>query len=348
MVDNGDVEMDAISRMETHTKSYCAKIERYSLIKNLMNRKYIEIGIFHLAGGRWNIQFYPNGSWDSGFIALRIELLTETATPMVIEFEFSLLDPKGRDYTVTKKSSYGTCSKQGESFGIGNFMKKSDLEASEFLNDDCLTVKLHLTVVKPLFVDATRKQITVPSSDLHQHFGGLLESGEGADVTFEIEDEVFRAHRNVLAARSPVFKAQLFGSMMESKMDKITLEGIRADVFKIMLQFIYTDMLPSEVEVSFEMGQHLLVAADRYGLERLKVICGKMLCDSLAVETATTTLVLAEQHNCTQLKDVCIDFVASRDVLDAVMETDGFKHLMSHNSSLLIEILDKVHSSRKI
>ncbi|KAJ4788140.1 BTB/POZ and MATH domain-containing protein 2 [Rhynchospora pubera] len=262
---------------------------------------------------------------------------------MVIEFEFSFVDPKGRDYMVTKKSSYGTCSKQGESLGIGNFIKKSDLEASDFVNDDCLTVKLHLTVVKPLFVDATRKQITVPSSDLHQHFGGLLESREGADVEFEIDKEVFSAHRNVLAGSS-----SFSGSMMESKMDKTTLDGMRADVFKMMLQFIYTDMLPSDVEVSFEMAQHLLVVADRYGLERLKVICGKMLCDSLAVKTAATTLVLAEQHNCTQLKDVCIDFVASHDVLDAVMETDGFKHLMSYSSSLLKEILDKVHSSRKI
>ncbi|KAJ3685521.1 hypothetical protein LUZ61_014685 [Rhynchospora tenuis] len=345
MADGDKVEMDAICRMETQTKTYCVKIERYSLTKVLTNGNYIVIGAFHLAGVFWGFHFYPNGHRvaDTDFISFIIVPLTETSITlgMGIEYEISLLDSKGRDSTVTKKCANSDFRWKGHTYGFGKFMKRIDLEASEFLNDDCLTVKLHLTVIKPSFSDATRKQIIVQSSDLHLHFGGLLESGEGADVTFEIEEEVVRAHRNVLAARSPVFKAQFFGSVMDSKMDKITLEGMRADVFKIVLQYIYTDMLPSELEVSFEMAQHLLVAADRYGLERLKVICGKMLCDNLAVETAASTLVLADQHNCTQLKDVCIEFVASRDVLDAVMDTDGFKHLMSYSSSLLKEILDK-------
>ncbi|KAJ3685524.1 hypothetical protein LUZ61_014688 [Rhynchospora tenuis] len=227
-------------------------------------------------------------------------------------------------------------------------MKTTEFETSKFLYDDFFTVKLHLIVVEPFFVDATRKQIIVPLSDLRRDFGGLLESGEGADVTFKIDEEAFSAHRYVLAARSPVFKVQLLGSMMESKMDTIFIEDMRADVFKIMLQFIYTDMLPSEVEVSIEIAQHLLVAANRYGLERLRLICEKKLCDSLDVESAATTLVLAKQHNCGQRKDICIDFVASRDVLDGIMETDGFKHLMSSTPVLLKEILDKLKSWWKI
>ncbi|KAJ1691319.1 hypothetical protein LUZ63_015474 [Rhynchospora breviuscula] len=350
MADNGKVEMDAICQMETHTKTYCAKCEGYSLINMLKRESYIEMGMFHMAGVCWGIHFYPNGYRDAD-LTLALKLLTETPRAMVVKFEFNLLDPKGRDFERTKRSGNYTFSKLGDIYDLF-YMKRPDFETSEYLHGDCLTVKLHLTVVKPFFVDATRKQIIVPSSDLHQHFGGLLESGEGADVTFQIDEEAFSAHRYVLAARSPVFKAQLFGSinlkkkklfgsMVKSKIDKIMIEDMSADVFKIMLQFIYTDMLPPEMDVSCEMAQHLLVAADRYGLEWLKMICGKKLCDNLDVKTAATTLVLAEQHHCTQLKDVCIDFVASRNVLDAVMGSDGFKHLMSCTPLLLKEILDK-------
>ncbi|KAJ3685525.1 hypothetical protein LUZ61_014689 [Rhynchospora tenuis] len=344
MADNGKVEMDVICRMETHTKTYCGKFEGYSLIKTLAQKTYIEIGMFHMAGVFWGIHFYPNGIQDAD-LTFALKLLTETSRAMVIKFEFSLLNQKG-DGTGAKRNGNCSFSKQGDILELW-YTKKTAFEASEYLNDDCLTFKLHLTVSKPSFVGATRKQIVVPLSDLHQHFGELLKSGEGTDVTFEVDKEAFRAHRNVLAARSPVFKAQLFGSMMESKMDKITIEDMKADVFKIMLQYIYTDILPSEVEVSSEMVQHLLAAADRYGLERLKVICEANLCDSLDVETAATTLVLAEQHNCGQLKNICIDFVSSCDVLDEVMETDGFKYLMSCCPLLLKDILDKVHNSRK-
>lgn len=44
------------------------------------------------------------------------------------------------------------------------------------------------------------------------------------------------------------------------------------------------------------MAQHLLVAADRHGLERLKLICEDKLCKYIDTRMSTTTLVLAEQH----------------------------------------------------
>jgi len=40
-----------------------------------------------------------------------------------------------------------------------------------------------------------------------------------------------------------------------------------ADVFKVMLHFIYTDRAPEldeEPEIAMAMAQHLLAAADRY------------------------------------------------------------------------------------
>ncbi|KAK1626176.1 hypothetical protein QYE76_000491 [Lolium multiflorum] len=43
----------------------------------------------------------------------------------------------------------------------------------------------------------------------------LLETKEHADVTFEVGGEEFAAHRLVLAMRSPVFKAELYGLTME-------------------------------------------------------------------------------------------------------------------------------------
>lgn len=57
--------------------------------------------------------------------------------------------------------------------------------------------------------------LAVPESDLHQHLSWLLQSEEGTDVTFVVGGEMFSAHRCVLAARSSVFKAQLFGQMEE-------------------------------------------------------------------------------------------------------------------------------------
>lgn len=60
------------------------------------------------------------------------------------------------------------------------------------------------------------------------------------------------------------------------------------------------DQLPEEHEgtnLEVAMAQHLLAAADMYQLTRLRRICERRLCESVDVETAATTLALAEQNH---------------------------------------------------
>ena len=87
--------------------------------------------------------------------------------------------------------------------------------------------------------------------------------------------------------------------------------------------------------------QHLLVAADRYGLENLKVMCEEKLCKGIDVKTVTTTLALAEQHFCARLKDACLTYImSSREVIGAVLATDGYKHLKDSSPLVFEEVLE--------
>lgn len=143
----------------------------------------------------------------------------------------------------------------------------------------------------------------VPPSDMNQHIGRLLSSGVEGDIIFQVGEETFTAHRLVLGARSSVFMAELLGPMKERK-SCIQIDDMDPRVFKVMLHFIYTDSLPEmQKGDSYVMAQHLLVAADRYGLERLKLICDDKLCNHINTSMATTTLVLEEQHGCKGLKE---------------------------------------------
>ena len=107
-----------------------------------------------------------------------------------------------------------------------------------------------------------------------------------------------------------------------------------------MLHFIYTDALPEiDNSESMEMAQHLLVAEDRYNLERLKLMCEETLCNYINQSTTATMLVLAEQHGCEGLNAACFSFLASLDNLKAVMASDGFSHLRSSFPSILEELV---------
>ena len=66
-----------------------------------------------------------------------------------------------------------------------------------------------------------------------------------------------------------------------------------------------------DVELDVPMTQHLLVAADRFDLTRLRAICESRLCDMVDVDTAATTLALAEQNHAQALKQACLEYVAT-------------------------------------
>ena len=101
------------------------------------------------------------------------------------------------------------------------------------------------------------------------------------------------------------------------------------------------------IDLDVAMTQHLLVAADRYDLTRLRAICESRLCDMVDVETAATTLALAEQNHAHALKRACLEYTASH--LAEVMQTDGYKHMEQSCPQLASELLRTValHASQQ-
>ncbi|KAK4491281.1 hypothetical protein RD792_002017 [Penstemon davidsonii] len=114
-----------------------------------------------------------------------------------------------------------------------------------------------------------------------------------------------------------------------------------------LLHFIYYDVIPDVEEelAGLEatiMTQHLLVAADRYGIERLKSLCETRLCGNIDIDTVASSLALAEQHGCIQLKSACLEFIGLPENLEGVIQTDGFKNLKKNYPDVIDELLKSV------
>lgn len=344
---------------ETVNGSHDFKITGYSLSKGIGIGKYIASETFMVGGYSWAIYFYPDGKSvedNAAYVSLFIALASE-GTDVRALFELTLFDQSGKErhkvhthFGRALESGPYTLKYRGSMWGYKRFFKRTLLETSDYLKDDCLSVSCSVGVVRSHTEGPKIYSTPVPPSDIGQHFGQLLETGKGTDVNFEVNGEMFAAHKLVLAARSPVFKAQLFGPMKDQNTQCIKVEDMEAPVFKVLLHFIYWDALPDMEELTglnskwacTLMSQHLLAAADRYGLERLRLLCESNLCDDVAINTVATTLALAEQHHCFQLKSVCLKFVAMPENLRAVMQTDGFDYLKESCPSILTELLEYV------
>ncbi|CAL4991234.1 unnamed protein product [Urochloa decumbens] len=243
------------------------------------------------AGGRrsWYIEFYPSREdEDDDDVGVYLCLDDNDDGDVTARYELSLLSRDGN--TISSRQSFNTFSTQ--------------LNASPLLGDR-FQVRCVLSVVDEV--------TAVAPPDIHRHLGGLLASQQlGGDMTFHVGGELFAAHKYILAARSPVFMADLFGPPGKENAAHVRIDGIEPRVFRALLHFIYTDTLPDQAVNEGDdgdkvaMAQGLLVAADRYGMERLKSICGDVLCNHIDARTAMPLLQLADSHGCRRLKEACI------------------------------------------
>jgi speckle-type POZ protein len=329
---------------ECVTATHNFEVIRFSLLEGMGAGKFVSSSTFSVSGYGWNIRMYPNGWEEEQKDAYMSAFLCNCSgtTEVKVKCTLSLLEKDGEVSNLQR--FIHTFQPVGGYWGWDDFIEKPKLQELLSRNDDCFTIRCVLTVIKePRTEDVSTGTVLVPESDLHTHFAGMLKDGEGTDVTFSVSGQLFNAHRYVLAARSRVFKAELFGQMKETTMKGIKIDDMEPEIFEALLHFIYTDSLPSNCDVDQNATlQHLLVAADRYGLDRLKAICEGMLSERIDVQTVGTTLALAEQHHCVQLKNACIGYLSSQDVLRVAKDTDGFKHLIMSCPLIMMDILEKV------
>ncbi|CAM0957800.1 unnamed protein product [Alopecurus aequalis] len=353
--------MSSTSRIFAATESgqHTLKVEGYTSARNAFpNGNGMRSPPFTAAGHRWSIFYCPNGIdlFSLSYVSLYLVLEESVATPVTARIQFSITSaakeghrlvpcfPKKK--TAPTKSSEGKLSTHGK-WGWEKFIRKADLE-KKHLMDDSFTVRCEIVVLNGFRAEEVgpavpRAFVTVPPSNLDRCLLGLLETGSGADATFEVAGERFVAHRWLLAARSPTFSAELL-EQSGAATGVVRVDKMEPRVFRALLRFMYTDSLslPETTTKQEEavLAQHLLVAAHRYGMERLKLLCEERLCGSIDVGTAANILALAEPLGCRGLKDACFDFLSrSPGNLKAFMATEGFEHLSSTCPSVLKELV---------
>lgn len=106
------------------------------------------------------------------------------------------------------------------------------METSEYLKDDCLVMHCTVGVVKTRF-EGSKQGIVVPPPDMGRDFKSLFESQVGCDIVFKVKGESFKAHKLILAARSPVFRAQFFGLVGDPGLGEVVVEDIEPFIFKV-------------------------------------------------------------------------------------------------------------------
>ena len=113
----------------------------------------------------------------------------------------------------------------------------------------------------------------------------------------------------------------------------IELPEVRHDVFMKILEFIYTD---SVGELAYDIAVPLLIAAERYLLDRLKVMCEDVIRRNITTANVVNVYIASYRHNAVGLKEMCLEFASEN--LERVKQTDEFMELTCE-PELLMEII---------
>nr|TKW20142.1 hypothetical protein SEVIR_4G066200v2 [Setaria viridis] len=237
--------------LETARGTHAFKISDYISQRGLVVRggggRFIQSAAFAVGAATTG----ASAATPTGRRRLARQLVSKNAEAMAT-FDLRLVDQQATGQSVVlchvakprlfTTKAYGW----GSTLGTSRFKKKSVLEASPYMRDDSIVIECDVTVVtnKKPRVELDFGEVPVPPSDLSDNLGKLLVGKKGADVTLKVGGEAFPAHRIVLAMRSPVFEAELYGPMEEKTSQHITVQDMQPDVFRALLHFIYTDSMP--------------------------------------------------------------------------------------------------------
>ncbi|CAL5013613.1 unnamed protein product [Urochloa decumbens] len=315
----------------------------YEQTKHLADGNAVHSDAIAAGEHMWRIKYCP--APVSRDLCLSLQLLSKSSDINAI-FEVVLIDKDGTPVVSAAKRTW----RLGKFCGTILWLQPATgTGSSTDLGKNCMREGgkiMFLCTIRILNHDGS--SVPAPPSDIAKHLGTLLDTADATDVSFVVDGEMFHAHRAILVARSPVFRAELLGSMAEAKMSSITLLCTISLLQRSELCFgscTPTPCLETYDELGgspLEMFQHLLGAADLYALDRLKLLCVQKLWNNVWVDTVATILACAEKYSCHELKNMCIGFFTVEKNFKKAVLTEGFARLVHQFPSIIPELRDSI------
>ena len=160
----------------------------------------------------------------------------------------------------------------------------------------------------------------------------LLKSGKFADFTINADDTVFRCHKLILAARSPVFDRMLSSDMKESEENQVILTDISPDTVSDMLSYIYTN----SVEEFDKKARDLVPVAEKYELTDLKSKCSVALIKQIDKESAVELALMADMYSDEDLRKAAVRYIM--DNKPHYQQDPAWRETFMNNPSLLMDL----------
>lgn len=259
---------------------------------------------------KWKLKLYTSGKGDSKgkFVSLFLQRVHEEKETFYYRFGWE--DKNGKE--VWKKQNLVMSDDQESEFiGDATFLKLEDV-------DNIIKADGSVTLIATIRFRRSDK--------LNRDFGLLLD-GKHTDVEIQVTKGaggVIKAHRAILAARSPMFNGMFDSDTIENQTGVITIDAYDFDVIRKVLEYLYT----SQIEFnSVEFATVLRIAADYYQIPDLVDDCEIYILYNLDNTSVVAALLSTAQLESALIKEACLAEIKEAKDVD---EIDKFQEIIAN------------------
>lgn len=161
----------------------------------------------------------------------------------------------------------------------------------------------------------------------------MQQQGQLCDVMLETgATHQIAAHRVVLAAASPYFRAMFINKLIESTKTNVYIQEVDHDILQAVVAYAYN----AEFFLPSNRALQLMVAADCLQMIELRQLCSNFLQKQIRPDNCLGLRAFSGLHNCTNLFNVCTKYVA--DHFEEVIACDEYLYLPCDQ---LIDLISK-------
>ena len=162
---------------------------------------------------------------------------------------------------------------------------------------------------------------TVLFSNLMSQMYALRQQGQLCDVQLLVNNTIIPAHRVVLAAFSPYFRAMFCSQLNESQQSSVSIQDFSTAIVSLIVEYAYT----ASIDITEENVQMILRAASFMQIETLENLCTQFLLVHLHPSNCLGIREFALCLGCSSLYSAADSFC--QDHFFEMSEHDEFLHL---------------------
>lgn len=135
----------------------------------------------------------------------------------------------------------------------------------------------------------------------------LYENKAFVDLKILCGDREFNAHKNILASRSTVFETMFENDANDNISKTINIDdAINPEAMDLFLKFLYLGYV---VNLPLEITDDMLKLSEKYNSQDLKALCELEMEKNITEATAVNVLILADKYKMQRLKVIAMGFI---------------------------------------